>query len=77
MHPSLERELARIGRAWGALNDRWLTAKRDYSHGSPAFKWSGTSPSGAPVRPHRFGSNTAITSPLRDRRAERKPGEAP
>jgi hypothetical protein len=47
MHRSLERELARIGRTWGALNGAWLASERDYSHGSPAFKWSGAPPCGA------------------------------
>lgn len=74
MHPALERELARLGRAWGALNDAWLATDRDYAHGSPAFKWSGAAPCGADsARPRamRFGGNAAVTSPLRDRTAEK------
>jgi hypothetical protein len=73
MHPALERELARLGRAWGALNDTWLATPRDYSHGSPAFKWSGADPVGADSarsRAMQFGSNTMILVPLRDRTKE-------
>jgi hypothetical protein len=70
LHPALVRELARLGRAWGAFNERWLAAPRDYSHGSPAFKWGGADPVGAPSRARRFWSNTAITSPNADRKAK-------
>lgn len=72
-HPALARELARRGRERGALNDEWLASPRDYSHGSPAFKWSsGADPVGAPIRVLRFFSNTAITSPDADRTAKRR-----
>jgi hypothetical protein len=80
MHPALERELARLGRAWGALNELWLATPRDYSHGSPAFKWSGAPPCGADSafpRAQRFGSNTSVGSPLRDRTKEKPPTETP
>lgn len=43
---SLHEALAARGRKWGDLNRKWRTMEFDYTHGSPAWKRSGSHPVG-------------------------------